>query len=159
MLPTPLFNNSPRNNCLIQKLFLLFSSQTFVCQWKFIYLLQNKDLHSAFASLKLWWPLLRRDRLERFNLKLVSLNRQTIRQTDRWLNYVEIFITKKLSALCWVFFFHPATSWSGWFYVNYIPSSSNILKVVLKVYKPSFIFKAVWNSGRLSDYRPFLQFT
>lgn len=92
MLPTPLFNNSPRNNCLIQELFLLFSSQTFVCQWKFIYLLQNKDLHSAFASLKLWWPLLRRDRLERFNLKRVSLNRQTLRQTDRWLNYVEIFI-------------------------------------------------------------------
>ena len=102
MFPTPLFNNSPRNNCLIQKLFLLFSSQTFVCQWKFIYLLQNKDLHSAFASLKLWWPLLRRDRLERFNLKRVSLNRKTRRQTDR-LMYVEIFVTyNSCSALCWV---------------------------------------------------------
>ena len=157
MLQTPLFNNSPRNNCLIQELFLLFSSQTFVCQWKFIYLLQNKDLHSAFASLKLWWPLLRRDRLERFNLKRVSLNRQTIRQTDRWLNYVEIFIKTQCPLLS--VFFHPATSWSGWFYVNYIPSSSNILKVVLKVYKPSFIFKAVWNSERLSDYRPLLKFT
>lgn len=109
MLPILLFNNSLRNNLAhsITVSFILFLNFC-LSMIVYIFTVSKTKIYIVLLRQKLWWPLnvLRRGRLECFNLKRVNLNRKTRRQTSDFMLKFSSHIFVQCPLLS--DFFHPA---------------------------------------------------